>query len=79
MITVRLTIGGHVWRLYKLPGRLLLVLPGFQMGRIYKEKSEAHDTLPDGIYFLFVIGVPLLIEKMVGKMKSVFNLQSYSG
>lgn len=62
MITVQLAIGGHVWGLYKLPGRLLLMLPGFQMGRIYKEKLEAHDTLLDGIYFLIVIGTQILIS-----------------
>lgn len=62
IITVQLAIGGHVWGLYKLPGRLLLMLPGFQMGRIYKEKLEVHDTLPDGIYFLIVIGAQVMIS-----------------
>lgn len=62
IITIQLAIGGHVWGLYKLPGRLLLMLPGFQMGRIYKEKLEVHDTLPNGIYFLIVIGAQLLIS-----------------
>ena len=62
MITIQLAIGGHVWGLYKFPGRLLLMLPGFQMGRIYREKLEKHDTLPDGIYFLLVMGVQVLIS-----------------
>ncbi|NBJ93078.1 acyltransferase family protein [Parablautia muri] len=62
MVTVQLAIGGHVWGLYKLPGRLLLMLPGFQMGRIYREKLEIHDTLPDGIYFLIVIGAQVFIS-----------------
>lgn len=60
--TIQLAIGGHVWGLYKFPGRLLLMLPGFQMGRIYKEKLESYDTLPDGIYFLIVTGVQVLIS-----------------
>lgn len=38
------------------------MIPGFQMGRIYKEKLEIHDTLPDGIYFLVVIGAQVLIS-----------------
>lgn len=62
MVTIQLAIGGHVWGLYKFPGRLLLMLPGFQMGRIYKEKLEKHDTLPDGLYFLIVIGLQIGIS-----------------
>lgn len=62
ILTVRLAIGGHVWGWHKMPGRLLFMLPGFQMGRIYKEKLEKHDTLPNGIYFLLVIGIQILIS-----------------
>lgn len=62
MATIQLAIGGHVWGNYKFPGRILLMFPGFQMGRIYKEKIESHDTLPNGIYFLLVIGVQVLIS-----------------
>ncbi len=61
MITIQLAIGGHVWGWYHFPGRLLLMLPGFQMGRIYREKLEVHDTLSDGWYFLLVIGIQVLI------------------
>lgn len=61
ILTVQLAVGGHVWGWYKMPGRLLLMLPGFQMGRIYKEKLERHDTLPDGIYFPVVMGLQLLL------------------
>lgn len=62
MATIQLAIGGHVWGIYKFPGRLLLMFPGFQMGKIYKEKIEAYDTLSNGIYFLIVIGVQILIS-----------------
>ena len=62
MLTIQLAIGGHVWGMYKFPGRLLLMFPGFQMGKIYKEKIERHDTLSDGVYFLMVIGVQILIS-----------------
>ena len=62
IITVQLAIGGHVWGYYKFPGRLLFMMPGFQMGRIYREKLERHDTLADGPYFLIVIGIQILIS-----------------
>ncbi len=61
MLTVWLSIGGHVWGIYNLPGRILFMLPGFQMGRIYREKLEVHDTLEDGPYFLIVMGLQVLI------------------
>lgn len=62
ILTVWLAIGGHVWGIYKIPGRILFMLPGFQMGCIYKEKLEKYDTLPDGLYFLLVMGIQLLIS-----------------
>ncbi|MDE6184507.1 MAG: hypothetical protein K2G39_03635, partial [Lachnospiraceae bacterium] len=66
ILTVWLAIGGHVWGYYKLPGRLLFMMPGFQMGRIYREKLEAHDTLEDGPYFLIVMGFQILITIVCG-------------
>ncbi len=62
MVTVYLAAGGHVWGWYKLPGRLLFMLPGFQMGRIYRTKLERRDKLEDGPYFLIVMGIQLLIS-----------------
>lgn len=61
ILTVWLAAGGHVWGIYKLPGRLLFMLPGFQMGRIYREKLERYDTLEDGPYFLLVMGIQILL------------------
>ena len=66
ILTVWLAIGGHVWGYYKLPGRLLFMMPGVQMGRIYREKLEAHDTLEDGPYFLIVMGIQILITILCG-------------
>lgn len=66
VLTVWLAIGGHVWGYYKFPGRLLFMLPGFQMGRIYREKLEKHDTLSDGVYFLIIMGVQILISIFCG-------------
>lgn len=61
VLTAWLAIGGHVWGWHKLPGRILFMLPGFQMGRIYKEKLEALDRAEDGPYFLVVMGAQVLI------------------
>lgn len=62
MLAVQLAIEGRVWGYYKLPGRLMFMMPGFQMGRIYREKLERHDTLPDGWYFLIVTILQSLIS-----------------
>lgn len=64
--TVWLAIGGHVWGFYKIPGRLLFMLPGYELGHLYREKLEKRDTLPDGLYFLIVIGVQILISLFSG-------------
>lgn len=61
VLTVWLAAGGHVWGWYKIPGRLLFMLPGFQLGRLYREKLEKYDTLGDGLYFACVMGVQVLI------------------
>ncbi len=66
ILTVWLANGGHVWGLYKLPGRILFMLPGFQMGRIYREKLEAHDRMEDGPYFLIVMGIQILLTIFCG-------------
>ena len=66
MLTVWLAQGGHVWGLYRIPARLLFMLPGIQFGRIYREKLEHRDTLPDGPYFLIVMGIQLLLTIFCG-------------
>lgn len=66
MLTVWLAQGGHVWGLYRIPARLLFMLPGFQFGRIYREELEHRNTLSDGLYFLTVMGVQLLITIFCG-------------
>lgn len=62
MAVVQLAIGGHVWGLYKTPGRILLLYPSFQMGQFYQKKLEAKDTLGNVPYFTIVIGVQLLLH-----------------
>ncbi len=66
ILTVYFAIGGHVWGWYKIPGRLLFLFPGFQMGRIYREKLEWHDRMEDGPYLLLVMGIQMLITIFCG-------------
>ena len=42
--------------------RQIDALNNYGVDKIYKEKIETHDTLSDGIYFLMVIGVQILIS-----------------
>lgn len=66
ILTVWLAMGGHVWGWHKLPGRLLFMFPGFQMGRIYREKLEVFDRAEDGPYLLIVMGIQVLITIFCG-------------
>ncbi len=66
MAVVQLAIGGHVWGLYKTPGRILLLYPCFQMGQFYKKKLESRDTLGNVPYFAIVIGVQVLLHLFCG-------------
>lgn len=66
ILTAYLAIGGHVWGWHKIPGRLLFMFPGLQMGKLYREKLEWHDRLEDGPYFLLVMGVQMLITIFCG-------------
>lgn len=64
--TVWFAIGGHVWGYYKLPGRILFMLPMYQMGYFYKQKLEKYDTLHNGIYFAIVLGIQLILVSCCG-------------
>lgn len=60
--TVALAKGGHVWGYYKLPGRLLFMLPGFQLGRFYKEYLEERiRKVPDLWYLAALVGIQLVV------------------
>lgn len=61
MVVIWLAIHGHVWGIYKMPGRILFLYPCFQMGQFYYRKLEKHDTLGNLPYFAIVIGVQLLL------------------
>lgn len=62
MAVVQLSIGGHVWGLYRTPGRILFLYPCFQMGHFYKRKLEARDTLGNLPYFAIVTGVQVVLS-----------------
>ena len=62
MAVVQLAIGGHVWGLYKTPGRILFLYPCFQMGQFYKKKLESRDTLGNVAYFAVVLGIQVLLH-----------------
>lgn len=59
---VWLAIGGHVWGNYKMPGRILFLFPGFQMGQFYRKVLEKHDTLGNLSYFCIVIGLQIILN-----------------
>lgn len=62
MAVVYLSVGGHVWGLYKTPGRILFLYPCFQMGQFYKKKLEQRDTLGNIPYFAVVLGIQVLLN-----------------
>lgn len=62
MAVVQLAIGGHVWGLYKTPGRILFLYPCFQMGQFYKKKLESRDTLGNVAYFAVVLSIQVLLH-----------------
>lgn len=57
-----LSAHGYVYDWYRIPGRIMYMLPCFQMGRVYRQKLEAHDRLPDGLYFGALLAIQLLLS-----------------
>lgn len=52
---------GSVYDYYKLPGRIMLLAPCFQMGHLYKEKLESKDSLPSYLYFPILLTIQLVL------------------
>ena len=50
IVAVYLAQRGSVYDYYKIPGRIMLMAPAFQFGRLYKTKLENIDKLPTVIY-----------------------------
>ena len=61
MLVVWLAIGGHVWGLYKTPGRILFLYPCFQMGQFYYRKLEQKDTLGNLPYFGILLTIQMIL------------------
>ena len=62
-VLVWLSARGSVYDWYRIPGRVMYMLPCYQMGRLYRTRLEKKDTLPDGLYF----GALLLIQLAVAR------------
>ena len=52
---------GSVYDYYKLPARIMLLAPCFQMGHLYKEKLESKDTLPGYLYFPILLVIQFIL------------------
>lgn len=57
---------GSVYDYYKLPGRLMLMAPIFQLGRFYRCTLEKKDTLPSIPYFLLLFVLQLCVMIATG-------------
>ena len=59
--TVILSQRGSVYDWYRLPGRLLLMAPILQLGRLYKAKLEEKDKLNNMAYFSIILILNLIL------------------
>lgn len=63
MATILLAIKGHVWGYWKLPGRILFMLPVYEMGIVYKKYLEKYASkIPDLAMIAAVVGIQLIIR-----------------
>ncbi len=62
--TVYLAIEGHVWGYWKLPGRILFMLPVYEMGIFYKKILEKYaNKIPDGVMLLAVLIIQFIVVR----------------
>ena len=66
MTVVALAKRGSVYDWYKLPGRLMLMAPAFQFGRLYRTDLEKRDRLTSVIYFPILILINLILIYVTG-------------
>lgn len=57
-----LSAHGYVYDWYRIPGRIMYMLPCYQMGQLYRRKLEAYDRLPDWLYFGILLVIQLLLS-----------------
>lgn len=61
--TIYLAIAGHVWGYWKLPGRILFMLPVYEMGIVYKKYLEKYASkIPDLAMLAVVVGIQLVVR-----------------
>ena len=66
--TVILAQRGSVYEWYKIPGRLLLMAPVLQLGRLYRADLEEKDRIPNILYFgVLLINTTDKLEKEILK------------
>ena len=61
LAVVWLSQNGYVYDWYRIPGRILYMLPCFQMGRLYRTKLEEKDRLPGWLYFGILLAIQLIL------------------
>ncbi len=67
VVTVYLAQGGHVWGLYKTPGRILFMLPAYELGILYRNRLETYETrIPDGVCIAILCIIQLIIYTVAG-------------
>ena len=62
ILVVYLAKRGSVYDWYKLPGRLMLMAPVFEFGRLYKNRIEKVDCIPSCIYFPVLFAINLILN-----------------
>lgn len=66
ILVVYLAQTGHVWGYYKTPGRILFMLPVFEMGVFYRKHLEKRDHVKWYIYFPVLLVIQIAIVKLCG-------------
>ncbi|MBQ0028132.1 MAG: acyltransferase family protein [Lachnospiraceae bacterium] len=66
IFAIYMAIRGSVYDYYKIPGRLMLMAPVFQLGRLYKDKLERLDIIPSAIYIPVLFAINLLLVLTMG-------------
>ena len=65
--TVYLAQGGHVWGIYKTPGRILFMLPVYELGIIYRRYLESVESkVPDAACLGVVSAAQFVIYLIAG-------------
>ncbi len=62
ILVVYLAKRGSVYDYYKIPGRLMLMAPSLQLGRLYRTKLEKSDITPSIIYIPLVFVMSAIVK-----------------